>query len=268
MLHKEYEKTISDHFQNELLVKLLIEQLRPKVYLSLLESGNSRLFLSRIGGTPIVPKGKKSFIESQGNSMSFIGLLNCADLSKYHDELLFPSEGYLMFYCDLKDMESQIVFYEKDKNNLIAFTPVSDESILLENEIVFKQGMSIPPFGSDVYKKEIEIPAYEKGIDIDMIQYMDLERELSGGTDHNILGLPYGLQQDPSYFWAANYLDSDEEIIIEKERNEFYLLLQVNIADDTLGLDIDRVEAMLYFGIHKKDLIQKKFSNTLLVHQI
>jgi len=93
---------------------------------------------------------------------------------------------------------------------------------------------------------------------------------------HQMFGAPYAVQDDPRYD-AVELTDDDiqqrrqagEEwgslfVDIQKLSQEWCLLLQIGLSD--LEQD-DMVEGVVYFLIHKNDLINRQFEKTVVVYQ-
>lgn len=237
---------------------------------------------SKLGGTPDLPS-TIIWPKFKDKSMQFFGQINLKGISEFHRNDFLPKNGILYFFAYFPDPKGQFgaeYNFIKDKNE---FTVIYFDGRLSE-----LQPAEFPTDIFEKYKFPPEKMAFETIFHLpatletsvienstisenDKNQISNLNEHIIenfGGTFERILGYPVPAQYGVDYDWALSYLninldngESEKRIKeIEKIQPEF-----VNLLSTSLFLPIGGANA--YFGILKKDLINKDFDKTVFIMQ-
>lgn len=275
---KGYKSMISDldrySWENPELVKGLIQ---PAVEIITKENNKIEIGKSKIGGTPDLPDHIE-WPKYEQHSMVFFAQINLSDLSTYHRDELLPKTGMIYFFSYFPEPENEFgAAYDFIRNRN------TYETIYFDGDVKELKNTKFP---SDLYSEyhfniqEIKFrtffhmpPSLDKSIiensnisETDKNQLQEYTDSFSDGLISQILGMPVPLQSGVDYDFSMAYLGlsySDEEKQrdnINKERDQFINLLTIPIFD-RIG------DSQCYFGIHKKDLMNKDFKNTVFVMQ-
>ena len=251
--------------------------IRPKIDLVLQSSEEKEILLgeSKIGGMPDLLNAENWPKTEEGKSMSFIGQLNCEDVSKYDGLKLFPRSGLIsFFYCadqevwgfDPKDnTRFKVIFLDnlQELKRIDFPKDLEEHSIFKPNKIKFDSYLSL---------------SSEDDTITELINEDDRDNydEATAGSDNQIFGYANCIQGsmeldcqlvtngiscgDPSGYKQPKAKD------LEKGKDDWILLLQIDSEEDKTGMmwgDSGRI----YFWIKKQDLASKNFNNTWFILQ-
>lgn len=248
--------------------------IRPKIDLELqpCKEDNFNNPTSKIGGQPFLPLNFSWPKDELEKSLSFIGQLNCEEVSKYDSTNLFPTTGLIsFFYCANQDAwgydpnhktRFKVLYFENLKELIKTNFPsdLETHSIYLPNNLTFNSCLSIPPF---------EYVPDDLIMDDDSDDY----NEVSFGSENQIFGYANHVQnpmeiqcQSIESNQGSDSGDNFEQLFNETRNNEWMLLLQLDSEEDKTGMmwgDCGRI----YFWIKKQDLKNKKFENVWCILQ-
>ncbi len=236
--------------------------------LELNDNSNSK---SVIGGTPLIPES--IFPYYNGNKLSFLTNICLREMS-YTNPIL-PDSGSLLLYIYIGNLGYRF----PNRKNEFKVIYLKDEKIIISNRD-FK-------FFNIKFHEHISIPSYQESIldgnqitaeELNIIDNFPLKPHIKKGydIDHQVFGHPTALQGTVRFWWSVIYLgylieDVDSFTFeqlneIKKEEDNFILLLQLNFGDPRIRID-NFGDSIAYFGIHKNDLSNLNFENTILVMQ-
>jgi len=265
-------------FQLENYFNKIKPLVRPKIDLTLVPAEEPQFDTakSKIGGQPHLPKGQDYPKNELGKSLSFIGQINFEEVAKYDKTELLPKQGLVsFFYCadqetwgfDPKDKQRFKVIYFDKIDELVKHnfpTDLEPHSIFKPNLLIFTSSLSLPTWEDDSIEGLIE--------DEDLDNYS----EVSSGSDNQILGyanyiqapmeLECQLVTNGLYCGDLTGYEDPRRKELEKGKNDWVLLLQVDSEEDKTGMmwgDSGRI----YFWIKKQDLLNKDFSKTWCILQ-
>ena len=213
--------------------------------------------------------------------MSFIAQINCAQVTLFDKEKLFPEEGILYFFWytgdnDFRDISKgryKVIFDQGNKK--LKKTPYEEIIPMSFNEVFIN------------FYDYYSLPGGETSYDIDFSEEIDddtlfdfreeIEEKVFNRLEskHQILGYPDSLQSSVTLNWAIQHLKlhpenlSNEDIKrIKGVISDFKLVLQIDCEDNRLNFDkYVSVTSKLYFGIHKEHLRERNFDKSLLIFQ-
>jgi len=244
---------------------------------SKLHNENEIVGLSKIGGKPDLPEGIDWFKENNGKSLSFIAQINLKEIESFNHDNLLPNKGILYFFYsaeqeawgfDPNDSDKFKVFYSQEIGKLDQKkfpSDLPDYSRFHECKLDFKSTVSLPSWENEFVQQNLS----EKEID----QYLNLPQDYTInkllGYANNIQGemeLECQLVTNGLYCGDPSGFNDPRAKELEKEANDWILLLQIDSDNDKTGMmwgDAGR----LYFWIKKEDLKNKNFDNAWMVSQ-
>lgn len=255
----------------------------PKINFSLSPLGKDeiRVGQSKLGGKPDLLTEREWPKTDEGESLSFIGQLNCEELSSYDETSLIPKKGLISFFhCSensgysLYDADKFKILYHEDlsnlkridyPNDLDQYVEYAPSQVFPANLLRFQSNLSLPSFNEEECIEDI-IKYDDRDIYFKIADY---------GTKHQIFGYPADLlgfmKQDCELF--TNGIDNREFYNYTPERqkeieiasSDWVLLLQINSDPDVNMYWGDR--GFLYFWIRRQDILQKIFDNTWFMIQ-
>lgn len=232
--------------------------------------------LSKIGGKPFLSPTQKWPTNESGKSLSFIGQLNFEQLSRSDRSGLLPRDGLLsFFYCadqeawgfDPKDRHRFKLIYTAGSDGLEKRDlpgDLEEHARFTANRVEFRPALSLPGWEEDRIEGLIQ--------DEDSDNYS----EVSTGSNNQILGYANNIQGPMELecqlvtnginCGKASGYEDPRRAELERGKNEWILLLQIDSEDDKTGMmwgDAGR----LYFWIRKQDLINKDFDRAWFILQ-
>ncbi|WP_312345538.1 DUF1963 domain-containing protein [Chryseobacterium binzhouense] len=232
---------------------------------------------SKIGGQAPISDEQHPFLGIQ--PLTFIAQIDLNNINKMSD--IMPKNGILCFFIYTGDLGYRYpsnkdefkVLYLQDITQINNQSLIKKENTIEEYPISFFEYYTFPSYQEDIIKKN-NITDEEINIISDIEEEIMYSINEDFEIPHQLLGHPNALQGTVRFWWASKYLGFDdnsqysaEEIkLIEKEEENFILLLQLNFGDPKIEID-GFGDSIAYFGIHKKDLEANDFENVILVMQ-
>lgn len=252
--------------------------IRDKIDLELQPANDNDLSIgaSRIGGQPDLPSGMPWPVDGNTAPLSFIGQLNCAELSLSDGSGLLPKTGLLSFFYsaeqdawgfDPKDKDSFRVLYFED---MLGIHPVDFPSGLEEHA-------RYTPNAIKIYKA-LSLPDWENHAVRDLLneEETDTYFELAAGGENQMLGYAGTIQSTMElecqlvtnglYCGDAVGYNDPRAKLLEEGAKDWLLLLQIGSEDEKTGMmwgDVGRI----YFWIRKQDLAARHFDKTWCILQ-
>jgi len=242
-----------------------------------------RVGTSRLGGSPDVP-ADFAWPERNGQPLSFLAQINCAEAAPYDLERVLPDTGLLYLFYDMEDQPwgfdpadkgGAVVLYMTDES----FAPVDPpddldpDFVLPAIPIGFERFLSIPsPFSKAFVALGLE--------EADDDAYWNLYDAVRGGEDgnapgHQLLGLPNNIQDDMAlecqlvthglYCGEPSGYQDPRARELEAGAADWRLLLQID-TDDDLNLMWGDC-GMIYVWIRDPDLRARKFDGAWTILQ-
>lgn len=249
-----------------------------RITYSLKEDLNIEIGFSKIGGKPDLPKGI-NWPTFETNSMTFICQINLSDL----DNSALPEEGILYFfvYADPKSSyrgsrESFKIMYHSNTNELFRTEfpeDLNEKSKFHPSEMSFRGSISYPDDESNLIEDffnswEDKNKFYAK------LDHLMEQIYKSPQFEDKVLGYDSALQSSAEKFWPINYLNiktwdevEQRKEELEKIKSDFVLLLEIDLFSNPSKLASYGGSPVVYFGINKRDLMDKKFENTVVEFQ-
>ncbi len=182
--------------------------------------------VSKIGGSPDLPKGSSIPLSKTGKPLDFIAQINLDELSYFDRESKLANKGLLSFFYLDETKESLVIYTENtDKENLYSETEMENNDYL-PLKIRFLDGISLP------YDVEGELLNFIKN-EKDKEKYMI---NVASNCKTKILGYPEFYEED----------------VRDIKDNKVHLLLQI-ISDREFDMNIPE-DNVLYFWITDEDL--------------
>jgi uncharacterized protein YwqG len=260
----------------------IIELIKPSISLNSVKTNEEDIQIgqSKLGGLPHLPKDWEWFISAYtGKPLSFLAQLNFAELKHFDEENLLPNYGWLYFFGDMGSDETQVKFYDGDKNELEKkqlteifkaddrsfwqklFGKEKRNSNFFEGCILkAKLSYSIPDWSS-FYIEKIRFSTKTDIATIDAINLETYEDESDSIGQHQILGYPLSIQNSFIETEALqikidykNLKESDFDTLLK-----YKLLCQLDSDNNAKMNFIDA--GRYYFFIHEDDLKAKNFNN-------
>lgn len=232
----------------------VIQLLKPSICLKT-KKGNVKVGQSKLGGMPDLPTDISFPLDKNGQPYIFLGQVNLSEFKKWSKDFALSS-GLLYFFIqfgkDLTPKERCKIIYTKSTDSLTATKTPAD----YKEENVFKPTKLKPHIGyylpNPLESKEAEELKYSGDL---LEKYEKLFTKLNDyyGTEgtHRLFGYPFQIQGDLRRDWS---LDNSE------------LLFQICCGYENYN---DRFsDAVIYFGIDKQDLLDKKFDNVVWTMQM
>lgn len=237
---------------------------------------NNKIGQSKIGGKPDLGKQTKWPTTNSNKSLSFIGQLNCAEVTNYDKDSLLPKNGLIsFFYCAdqeawgfaPKDVDRFKVIYSEsiDKLERTGFPEdLEQHAIFKPNELKFDSSLSLPGWEHDSIEDLLS--------DEETDNYM----EVSSGVENQIFGyancvqgpmeLDCQLVTNGLYCGDSSGYEDPRRQELESGKEDWVLLLQLDSNEENAGM-MWGDSGKLYYWIRKQDLKDKKFENSWFVLQ-
>lgn len=231
---------------------------------------------SKIGGNPDLDTGFEWPADQSNQSLSFIGQLNCAEISRHDSENLFPKEGLIsFFYCanqeawgfDPKDVGRFKVIYSESIDNLERSSfpiDLKPHSIFKSNKVKFEASLSLPGWEHDCIDGLLS--------DEETDDYIDM----ADGTENQILGyadcvqgpmeLDCQLVTNGLYCGDPSGYNDPKRKELESGKDDWILLFQLDSEEDKTGM-MWGDSGKLYYWIRKQDLRSKNFDGCWMILQ-
>lgn len=242
--------------------------------------------ITKIGGTPDLPlnivwptatwtRRESGILSMLGLSnktkkvtepYSFIAQINLEEVAPYDSEHLLPPTGILYFFCNEDSFEGVVKYFDGPLEQLkrAEFPTALPEKYRHNGCSVAVVNFASIPLSREELVDKIDIEDLDK-----IMTIMDLEN-----TNHKLLGYADDIQGDMEIdcemgdnAWSEikKLSKSEQNQLMEKARNEWQLLLQVdNIPEIEMKFaDTGR----LYYWIRKTDLKARQFDKVKMVMQ-
>ncbi|MCK8143351.1 YwqG family protein [Flavobacterium sp. I-SCBP12n] len=249
-----------------------------RITYTLKEDLNIGIGFSKIGGNPDLPK-EINWPTYETKSMTFFCQINLSDL----DDSALPKEGILYFfvYADPElsysgSRESFKIIYHTEMNELFRNEfpeDLNQKSKFHPSKMFFRDSISYPDDESSLIE--------------DFFNNWEDKNKFYGKLDHlmehiyespqfedKVLGYDCSLQSSAEHFWPINYLNiktwdevDQRKEEIEKIKSDFVLLLEIDLFSNPSKLASYGGSPVVYFGIKREDLKNKKFDDIVVQFQ-
>lgn len=252
--------------------------IKPKIDVDLLsgDDKNIKIGQSKIGGRPDLKSGSSWPKSDKGKSLSFIGQVNCEEVSVYDKESIFPKKGLIsFFYCseqgawgfDPNDKDRFKVIYCTNIHELQRIDFPKDllqEAIFKSNKLKFSSSLSLPSWDDDSIDGLLSDKETESYID------------LNEGYENQIFGYANNIQETMElecqlvtnglYCGDPTGYNDPKRKELEEGIDDWVLLFQVDSDEEKTGMMWGDT-GKLYFWIRKQDLLLKKFDKSWFILQ-
>lgn len=241
---------------------------RPCIAFSMLPDAEVTLAGSKMGGATAALPEAFEWPQHEGKPLGFLLQINLADVTG-GAEFGLPSEGLLSFFYDLYDCPSDPeiggafrVHYFPAEMALAATSTSGNDQQLTEARILFREGLSLPYFGSTAlgdFEERVKEAAGSDSSEDEMNDFADAYGAYCADVSH------YG---DPNPEGGAHRMFGHPENIQDEMHacdNEWVMLLQL-ASDDTVDM-MWGDSGMLYFWMTKADLAARRFDQVIMTLQ-
>jgi uncharacterized protein YwqG len=235
---------------------------------------------SKIGGLPNLPNDTQ-WPNWNGEPLSFICQIKLSEISINNTGVNIPTKGLLYFFYvqdqstwgfDIKDKGSwDVLFFDDEYIRTVEYKRPKGLKITYQEKRIASKIIDTFPSWENPKIKKLKLN------DDDFEQYLDFKESVFDKLpQHLFLGYPSSIQADDMdlqselvtnglYCGNSTGYNDPKAKILEKNRDEWILLLQIDSDDSTKMMWGDC--GMLYFWIKKTDLKNKDFSNVWMILQ-
>lgn len=249
-----YKTVVNDILQSELSnCDAIIQLLKPSICLKT-KNGNVKIGQSKLGGMPDLPTDISFPLDKNGRPYIFLGQINLSEFNKWSKNFALTN-GLLYFFIqfgnDLTAKERCRIIYTQSAMNLATCelpTTYKEENVFKATKLKPHIGYYLPKSDSrEVNQLNYSTNFFEK--------YEELYIKISDyyGTEgtHRVFGYSYPIHGDLRNEWNFD---------------NYELLFQICCSYENYS---DRFsEAIIYFGIDKKDLQNSNFDNVVWTMQM
>ncbi len=269
-----------------MFAEIIESAISPAIHVSKVDSQESVVGVSRIGGLPDVPA---DFQWPQWNDqpLSFLAQINCHDLRNFAAAKNFPDSGMLYFFYDAieqpwgfdpTDRGGSAIIYHPSTEKLIPSSlpegaEIDNDWLFPSYPIEFREVLSLPSYDSLPFG-QMAIP--EDSVD-DYVNLIEDVKELMFEEEpiHQMFGYSSNIQGDMQLECqltfhglycgdASGYNDAIAKDL-EVGASDWLLLLQLDSDDDLEMMWGDM--GMLYFWIRESSLQSKRFDEVCTILQ-
>jgi uncharacterized protein YwqG len=264
----------------------IIASIKPAIHISKVDSQESVIGASRIGGLPDVPTDFQ-WVLSQDLPLSFLAQINCADLQGLASAKNLPNSGILYFFYDAIEQPwgfdpsdrggSAIIYHPSTENLIPSVLPegadIDNDWLFPSSAIQFREVLSLPSYDSLPFE-QLAIP--EDSVD-DYVNLIADVNELMAANEpiHQMLGYSSNIQGDMQLECQltsheincgdpSGYNDPIAKDL-EAGAADWLLLLQLDSDDDVEMMWGDM--GMLYFWIQESSLQSQRFDEAWTILQ-
>ena len=274
---KDLKKAFKKHYLKSKF-NLIEPLVRPKIDFVLITSDDDKVAIgqSKIGGKPDLELNTKWPTTNANKSLSFIGQINCSEITQHDISGLLPKSGLIsFFYCadqsvwgfDPKDIDRFKVIYTESMENLQRLDFPSDleaESRFQPNEMKFGHSLSLPGWEHHSIDGFLTDDEHHDYI------------ELSGNAKNQLLGYancvqnPMELQcqlvTNGLYCGDSSGYEDPRREELDSGKDDWVLLFQIDSDMERTGMMWGDA-GKLYYWIRKQDLKHKNFEKSWLIFQ-
>ncbi|PZO37748.1 MAG: DUF1963 domain-containing protein [Pseudanabaena frigida] len=284
-MNSQISKLIDKHDLG-MFADLIEAAIQPAIHLSKVDSQESAIGASRIGGLPDVPADFQ-WVLWQNRPLSFLAQIDCADLQGFDSAKYLPNSGMLYFFYDEieqpwgfdpSDRGSSAIIYHPSTENLIPSSlpegaDIDSGWLFTSYALKFREVLSLPSYDSLAFE-QMSIP--QDRID-DYVNLIEDMKELIAANEpmHQMLGHSSNIQGDMQLECqlTSHGIHCDDasgyNSPIAKDQaagaSDWLLLLQLDSDDDVEMMWGD--VGMLYFWIRKSSLQSKRFDEAWTILQ-
>lgn len=269
-----------------MFAELIESAIKPAIHISKVDSQESLVGASRIGGLPDVPADFQ-WPKWNEQPLSFLAQISCHDIQNFAATKNFPDSGMLYFFYDAieqpwgfdpTDRGGSAIIYHPSTENLIPFSlpegaEIDNDWLFPSYPIEFREVLSLPSYDSLPFE-QLAIP--EDSVD-DYINFIEDVKELMVVNEpmHQMFGYSSNIQGDMQLEcqltfhgidcgYASGYNDPLAKDL-EAGASDWSLLLQLDSDDDLEMMWGDM--GMLYFWIRESSLQSKQFNEVCTILQ-
>lgn len=265
-------------YQLEHYWKQMQPVVRTKIHLELSPVPEARIGISKskIGGLPALSHGFDFPKNHMGHYLSFIGQINCAEISRFDHSGLLPKQGLISFFYSA-EMEAW-GFAPEDKNSFkVCYFENTDELCKIEFPADLKP---YARYTSNLVNCTpcLSIPTWEYDSVLGLIADKDCDNymEISKGSDNQVFGYANCIQGPMElecqlvinglYCGDRSGYEHPAAAALNEGKDDWILLLQIDSEEEKTGMmwgDSGRI----YFWIKKQDLQAKRFDKCWCILQ-
>jgi uncharacterized protein YwqG len=234
---------------------------------------------SKFGGMPDLPE-HLAWPAFNNRPMVFLSQINLKEIANIYKDSLLPQQGILYFFCHFEEPtnvfgaaytfrkikeEYKVLYFDGNEQTLQAraFPPDLFSGYRFKDMPIRYELIHYFPTTTEKYRFEkagLQVDDENLFNDIANMYFPDM-----------ILGTPSPLQYGADYDWAYTAMnvemkDYDDPLLPQKAKQitpDFINLLSFTLVEKFKKIGNDNC----YFGIRKKDLLAKKFDETIFIMQ-